>query len=814
MLEDIRYGARMLVKNPGFTLVAALSLAIGIGATTTVFGLLNAMLLRPLPVRDAATLVSVNKPTSDGNVQIHTISYPDYLDYRAGTTNVFTDVIAWTEVPASVELSGQVEQSYGMLVSGNYFPTLGPRVTLGRLIQPDEDGAPGASPVVVLSFAFWQGRFAGDSSIIGKVVALNGHPFTVIGVTAPGFTSTYGAFAPAFYAPLMMQEQLVARPGILSRRGYSNLKITARLKPGVTREQAHAALNVVDAQVEAASPQIGETSRRPNLGVQLAPVGAYPGSMLVAVLGIAALLLGIVGSVLLIACANVAGMLLARATVRRREIAVRLAVGASRGRLIRQLLTESSLLFLTAGTLGVLMTVWLTSLIRTIPVPVAIPFALEAQIDWRVLGFTLLLALGTGIVFGLAPAFEASRTDLQSVLKDSVASAGIRRSRLRQAFVIGQISLSLVLLVGAGLAARALSYGQTVYPGTNPETVMTATINPEPLGYSVPQGRVLYQQLIENLEALPTIEAASVVRGLPIGMGYGRSGITVEDAAELGSLEIESNTVGPRYFETVGMRVVNGREFTAADRDGAPPVVVINGAMVRRFWPNVSPLGKRVRFDERGWAEVIGVVEDGRFRLAGQAPLPMVYSPFAQSSSENLGMTLVMRYRGDQNAVLADLRREVKALDARVPLQFPMTLQTAVETVTLPWKIAGVIAQGFGLLGLALAALGIYGLVAYTVSQRTREIGVRVALGAAPADIRKLVVGQGLRLAVVGVAIGLVLSFGVTRALAAALFGISTSDPLTYVATAVILAVTAIAASYVPARNATRTDPLVALRQD
>jgi predicted permease len=290
--------------------------------------------------------------------------------------------------------------------------------------------------------------------------------------------------------------------------------------------------------------------------------------------------------------------------------------------------------------------------------------------------------------------------------------------------------------------------------------------------------------------------------------------MTIEDAVDQGSLEIESNTVGPRYFETVGMRVVNGREFTAADRDGAPEVVVVNSAMVRRFWPNASPLGKRLRFDERGWAEVVGVVEDGRFRLAGQSALPMVYRPFFQTTSENLDLTLVMRYRGDQNAVLADLRRVVKELDPRMPLQFPMTLQAAVEAVTMPWKIAGNIAQGFGLLGLALAALGIYGLVAYTVSQRTREIGVRVALGAAPADIRKLVVSQGLRLAAVGVTIGLVLSFGVTRALAAMLFGVSASDPLTYLVTAVVLAAVAMAASYFPARSATRTDPLVALRQD
>jgi predicted permease len=420
MLEDIRYGARMLVKHPGFTLVAALSLAIGIGATTTVFSLLNAMLLRPLPVRDAASLVSVNKPGPDGST-IHTLSHPDYLDLRARTD--IGEIVAWTEAAASLELNGQVEQVYGMLASGNYFPVLGVRPALGRLFTPDEDQVPGEHPVAVLSFAFWQSRFGSDSSLIGRSVDLNGHPFTVIGVTPKGFTSTYSAFAPAFYAPLMMQAQLLARPGISMSRGHSNLKLTARLKPGVTREQAQAAFSVFDRQLEAAYPETGQTSKRANLGLEVAPVGTYPSNMLIGLLGVAALMLGIVGSVLLIACANVAGMLLARATVRRREVAVRLAVGATRGRLIRQLLTESTLLFLVAATLGMLLTLWLTRLVAAIPVPVAIPFALETQVDWRVLGFTLVLALGTGIVFGLAPALEAARTDLQSALKD-VASAG------------------------------------------------------------------------------------------------------------------------------------------------------------------------------------------------------------------------------------------------------------------------------------------------------------------------------------------------------------------------------------------------------
>src|SRR5688572_9719466 len=341
--------------------------------------------------------------------------------------------------------------------------------------------------------------------------------------------------------------------------------------------------------------------------------------MMIGLLGVAAFMLAVVGSVLLITCANVAGMLLARATVRRREIAVRLAVGATRGRLIRQLLTESTLLFLVAAALGMLLTLWLTRLVAAIPVPVAIPFALETQVDWRVLGFTLVLALGTGIVFGLAPALEASRTDLQSALRDVASAGGGRRSRMRQAFVVGQISLSLVLLIGAGLFARALQYGQSVYPGRDPETVMTATLDPEPLGYTVPQARVLYQRLTENLEALPGVETVSMARGVHIGMGWANTSLAVEDAPELGDMQTETNIIAPRYFETLGVRLVSGRDFTTADRDGAPRVVIVNEAMVRRFWPNASPLGRRARSGEAEWAAVNGVAEDGRHRIAVQS---------------------------------------------------------------------------------------------------------------------------------------------------------------------------------------------------
>jgi len=820
--QDLRYGARMLWNSRGFTVVAALSLALGIGATTTVFSVANAVLLRPLPVKDPDTLVSVNKPDPRGanwigivDADIHAISYPDYLDYRS-RNEVFSDLLVWSEAPLSLNLGDQAEQAYGMVVSGNYFSMLGVQPALGRFFTTEEDRAPGAHPVAVLSFALWQSRFGGAESVIGQNVKLNGHPFTVIGVAPKGFTSTYNVFAPALYAPLMMQAQVLSKPDIFDKRMSKYLKLTGRLKPGVSREQAQTALSLLDRQLEEAYPQQDKTSRRPNLGVKLVPVGSFPGEIRLALLGGAGLLLAIVGFVLLIACANVAGMLLARATVRQREIAVRLALGATRRRLIRQLLTESSLLFCVAGALGVGLTVWLTRLLSTITLPIDAPFALEPKVDWRVLSFTLLLALLTGLIFGLAPAVEAARADLQTALKDAPAARGVNRSRLRQAFVVGQIALSLVLLIGAGLFARALQYAQTIYPGRQPETVLTAAMDPRQQGYSVARAREFYRQLTERVAALPGVEAVSLARELQIGDGYSTTGLAVKDAPHESNLKVEANTIAPHYFQTLGVKLLNGRDFTLADREAAPRVVIINEALARRFWPGASALGKQAQVGGEGWAEVIGVVEDGKSRISGQAPPPFVYRPFLQSQSDNLGMTLILRQRGDAASapLRAAVRREAQALDPNLPLQAPVTLPEAVRLATLPWRVVGVLANVFGLIGLALTALGIYGLVSYTVNQRMREIGVRVALGAQRRDIFKLVIGHGLRLALLGVAVGLALSFGLTRALSALLFGVSATDPATYLGISSLLVLVALAASFIPARKATRTDPLVALRHE
>jgi predicted permease len=470
--------------------------------------------------------------------------------------------------------------------------------------------------------------------------------------------------------------------------------------------------------------------------------------------------------------------------------------------------------------------------------PIDLPFVLEAKVDWRVLSFTLLLALVTGLVFGLAPALEAARADLQTALKNAPVARGVRRSRLREVFVVGQIALSLALLIGAGLVARALQYAQTIYPGQQPETVLTAALDPRNQGYNVARGREFYQQLTESVAALPGVEAVSLVRELQIGDGYSTTSLAVKDAPQEGNLKVEANTIAPNYFQTLGIRLLAGRDFTPADRAGAPRVVIVNEAFARRFWPGASALGKQVqvggqgwgggaiilddtsqsgqqtRTAREGWAEIIGVVADGKSRSAGQSPPPFVYSPFLQSRSDNLGMTLVLRQRGDTANALAAVRREVQTLDSNLPVSAAMTLTEAVRQVMLPWRVVGLLANVFGLIGLGLAALGIYGLVSYTVNQRTHEIGVRIALGAQRRDIFKLVIGHGLKLALLGVAVGLALAFGLTQALADLLFGVSASDPATYLSLSLLLVLVVLVASFIPARKATRTDPLIALRQE
>jgi predicted permease len=803
-VQDIRHGARGLANSPGFTTVAVLSLALGIGATTTVFSVSNAALWRPLPVRDAGSLFSVHERGPQGS-RLHVVSYPDYLDYRANS-GAFADVLAWTEADAGLRLDGRTEPAYGMVVSGNYFPMLGVTPALGRLLTVGDDRTPGAHPVAVIGFAHWQSRFGGDAAVVGKTLKLNGHTFTIVGVAPKEFTSTYSVFAPAFYVPLSMQAEVFADPERFESRLSRYLKVTGRLAPGVSRGQAEAALTVLDRRIDAAHPELHtEEDAAPAPAIVLAPVGSFPGDIGLALLGVAGLLFAIVGFVLLIGCANVAGMMLARATVRRHEMAVRLVLGATRRRLVRQMLTESGLLFCIAGAVGVVLAVLMTRGLATITLPADVPFALDAKIDARVLGFSLLLALVTGTLFGLAPALEAARAELGGVLRDAPAPRGVRRTRLRHAFVVGQIALTLVLLVGAGLAGRALRHAQTIYPGQKPESVWTASLGPGRLGYDGARARALYQQVAERVAALPGVESVSFVRHLDIGGGYSRTSVEVEGV----ELAPECGTVAPAYFRTLGITLLEGRDFAATDAADAPMVVIVNETFARHFWPNAGALGRRIGFGEGRSAEIVGVVENGRQRILGEKPLPFVYVAFSQSS--NVDMTLVWRERGGAPAMAA-VRSAVEALEPDLALGSPMSLVGAVRQATLPWRVAGALAGAFGVVGLALAVLGIFGLVSYTFRQRTQEIGLRVALGARRGDVFRLVMIQGLRLALTGIGIGAALAFGLSHALTALLFGIGAGDFATYASVAALLVVVTLLACWLPARRAARIDPMTALR--
>ncbi len=804
-LQDVRYAVRLHTGAMGFTLVAVLSLAIGIGGSTTAFSVVNALLIRPLPARDADRLVNVHK-IEEGQKRFLVISYPDYQDYRA-QNQVLSDFLVWTEASLGVVLSEETEAASGMIVSSNYFSVLGVEPAVGRFFPPDVDAAPGGAPYVVANHGYWRRRLGADPEVVGRTIRVNGQPYTIVGVAPPGFSSTLRGYAPDLFVPLAMQVQIMKRDRAAQRMS-KYLKVTGRLRDGVSREEAGAALSVIDAQIRAAHPE--REARRDRHGpVIAAGYGSLPETIQLAALGAGALLLAVPGMLLLIACSNVAGMLLARAAARRREIAVRLAVGASRARLVRQLLTESVTIFLMAGAAGTLLAVWLRDLLLALRPAYPIPFELDARFDFAVLAFTLLLSLATGVIFGLVPALQASRANLNDALKDAWPAR--RRTRVRDAFVIAQISLCMLLLICAGLFTRAMSHAKTLYPGKNPSTVWVAVFDVREYGYTVERSREFFRQLMQNVSAIPGVQSVGLTHNVSGALGSSNTGIQVDGHGDEWR-KTESNIIGPGYFKTLGVSLLRGRDLTLADRAPAPPVVIVNESMARRYWPNEEALGRRVRFGET-WMEVVGIAENGKFRVAGEVEPPTVYIPYWVSQSDSM-LTLLMRISGDPGSVMAALRREVRQLDAGVPIQATMSLQEAVDFGALPLRVAGAAASGFGFIGLLLAAIGIYGLVSYSVAQRTQEIGVRLALGATRGDILGLVLLRGFKLAAIGLGIGVALALATTHVLVELLFGIGPADPLTFVSIVLLLGTTVLVASWAPARRASRVDPMVALRYE
>jgi predicted permease len=751
------------------------------------------------------------------------VSYPDYVDYKEQTQS-FDGMAAITGTSEfSLSGSGEPELIKGEYVTENYFDVLGVGAIQGRTFSKEEGQTP--VPVVVLSEHLWRTRFDSNAAIVGRTISLNGVVFTVVGVAPKNFIGTEVSLNRELWVPLSMQPLL--NPPEASRaadplknrfqeRDSHWLAAFARLKPGISRQQAGTDLNTVARHV--AENFRGKASDETLRSVQLLLMSGGMGARdQEEALPLAGIVLAVVALVLLIACANIASLLLARAAVRRRETAIRQALGATRPRLVRQWLTESILLGVAGGSLGLLLALWanqlLLSYLQTTPLA-----SLDLGLDWRVLAFTLGVSIATGIVFGLAPALQASRLDIVTALKSEDAQrAGSRRSRLRAVFVTAQVTLSVVLLVCAGLFIRSLQRANTIDPGFRVDRALTVPLNLELLRYKETEGENFYRNLLARVEAQPGVERASLVRFAQLGFSFGQFQVFAEGGKGGPTDEGTStgfNVVGPNYFKTMETPLLRGRDFAETDRKGAPGVVVLNETLAATLWPGEDALGKRVSVSgpEGPFLDVVGVAHDGKYGSLGEAPHPYIYQPLLQSYDPK--MTLIVRTTGEPQSVAGAVREQIRALDANLPVADVKTLRDQLDLSLLPSRLAAWTLGGFGLLALLLAAIGIYGVVSYSVAQRTREIGVRMALGAKEKDVLRLVLGEGLLVIAVGLALGLLLAAAATRVIADLLYGVGATDPVTFVGVPLLLGLIALGASYIPARRATRVDPLVALRYE
>ncbi len=825
--QDLRYAARMFLRQPGFTLAASLTLALGIGANTAIFSLVNATLLQRLPVTDSARLVYV------GNGSLYGLfSYPAYTDVR-DPSEVFDGFAAWGPIAVSLNAESATELVTGAVVTGNFFRTLGIEPAMGRLIAEADDVTPGAHPVAVITDRLWQHRFAGRPDIVGRAILLNGQPFTIIGVTRSPFAGAQVGVVRNIFVPMMMQPIVRPpragysgdqNPDLLNVRANSWLFGIARLKPGVTRDQAETSLTALATAIDRAERPASQPRR-----IVVPPVDEGIPGQRAQVVPVATLLLCVVGAVLLIACANVANLLLSRTAARRREIAVRLAIGANRWRLVRQFLTESVLLAFAGGTLGVAIAWAAVRGFQAAPPPAgALPIALDFSIDLRVLIFSLLLSITTGIVFGLAPAWRASRPRLVPALKDEsfVPDERSRWLRLRTVLVVTEVALSLALLLAAGLFIRSLQSTQAVNPGFDAEKLLNAPLNVNLLRYTREQGRAFYEAVVDRVQAVPGVESASLARVQVLAGGRvltviieGRTAsdnVLLREGAQPSVATrrdlVSANVVGPQYFATMGIGFLKGRDFGRQDLERAPPVVIVNEAFVAMHFPTEPAVGRRVSFSGAAgpWREIVGVVKDSKYAALSEAPTPVAYLPLSQN--HETGMTLHVRTSVDPASVIAAVRREIQALEPNLPMPTIEPMTESVGTSLYVARMGAWLLGVFGGLALALAAIGVYGVLSFSISRRTRELGIRLALGAEARDVFTLVVREGMVLVAIGVGIGLAGALTGARSLARFLYGISAFDAVTFIAVPVILALVALAACLIPARRAMKVQPTEALR--
>lgn len=807
LLQDVRYGLRMLMKKPGFTLVAVLTLGLGIGANTAIFSLVNTILLRPLPIAQPEQVVTLNNGLP-GRASFPLMGYVEYKDYR-DRNHSLVGLAAFSAVPVSLSSNGINERVWSYHVTGNYFSLLGVGASLGRVITPEDDLTPGGHPVVMLAYQCWQKRFGADPQIVGRNVLIGGRNYTVIGVTPREFRGTELTGNPELWFPMMMRPGIDSVSGSLNRR-FPPVSTIGRLKEGMSWAQAESDLNLVAAQLGREYPKANE-----GLIILLSKPGLFGNAMRGTVLTFTAVSMGVVVLVLLLACTNLANMLLARASERHREIAIRLSIGAGRARLLRQLLTESVLLALLGCAFGLALAYGAVELAR-FRMPVIFGFApIDLQIDWRVLAFTLALSFLTGLLLGLLPGLQATRPDLIPALKNESAVGGYRSSRLRSVLVVAQMSLSLVLLLCAGLVLRGLLRAQQIDPGFNPEQAVEVSFDVGVQHYDRERGRELQRQALDRVRSLPSLQAAALTAHAPFTSGEsGAKGVSIQgDEPKIATRPIVLTTsISLDYFRTMETRLLQGRDFTAQDDAQSPPVAIVNEAFARRFWPGENPLGKRFNFTTGKWIEIVGVAQDGKYSSLAEQPNPFVYLPLAQNYESKV--TLIARATGDPNLLTTTLRKEMHGLDENLPLYDVRTMLEHMDLALAPARAAATALGGFGALALVLAAVGIFGVMSHAVTHRTREIGVRIALGADSKEIFTLIVGQGALLVGTGVVIGLVGAVLGTRLLANLLFGVSPLDTLTFVGVTALLSATAFLACYLPARRAAKVDPMVALRQE
>ncbi|MGE0040508.1 MAG: ABC transporter permease [Vicinamibacterales bacterium] len=825
VIKDVRYALRWLARSPGFALVAILSLGLGIGFNTAIFAVVDALLLRPLPVRNPGQLIEIYTSSPDGD-RYATASVPDYQDLAARAEGL-EGIVGYSPMFAAVNAGSRARLTMGEVVTGNYFQVLGVRTVVGRGVLPADDVA-GAPPVVVLSYAYWQREFGGDPAAVGRTLTIQGRRYDIVGVTAAGYSGLVPLLAPEVFLPVAHVED-VEPAGIqtvvpsptgttrLDRRGQRWLFLKGRLQPGTTIEQARANLDVIAAQLEREHPVTNEGRRLSVLPTSA--VRLHPDADGLVSWGVGGTMFA-VGLVLLIACANVAGMLLARASARQKEISLRMAIGASRRRLVQQLLTESVVLGGLGAASGVALAWWLTRAMAGISLPIPVPLAVDIRLDWRVLGFSALAAVATGIVAGLVPALRASRPALVPDLKGDAPAArvGRRRVQLRDALVAGQVAVTVLLLVSAGLLARSLSASRAAAVGFPADGLALVGLDMGMAGYDDAAAERFYEDVQRRLAALPGVVSVARASRFPFSVNFNRSNFAFpgrqQSPDEIGP-SIDSADVSPSYFDTLGVGVLQGRGFAGTDTRESPLVAVVNQAFARTYFPDRGAVGETMYLRTLASGrpiEIVGVVADHATHRIGEGAVPVVYRATTQTQSA-YGV-LAARTRGDAQGLLVEMRRVVLAMEPNALFLDNQTMPEQIAATLFPVRAAATLVGVFSGIGLLLAAIGLYGVIAFAVSRRTREIGVRMAIGARPRDVLGMMMRQGLGIALAGAAAGLVLAAIASRAVAGALYGVGVADPVAWGGSLAVLALIAGLANLIPAWRAMRIDPARALRAE